>query len=254
MNGSLPTAKNTRARTPKALWPVAVTALAATLLAVAATPASATADSTAAPKAAAGQDRPELQGAIQAIVDAGFLGVQTRVNDEQGEWVGSAGRHAHGYFRYQDAGEKWKVIDVTRQNPSMAAGAGDMISTTKDLHTFYSALNSGKLVPAKLLAEMRKPHPKSAGPFGGYGLGTYVQDLDLGPGCGTVLHHNGSTAGGYVAAMYSTPDGKKTWTASITYGDTAPDLAAFAKARDNLLKQVFCDGQAGPADKAKPAR
>ncbi|MFI6294873.1 serine hydrolase domain-containing protein [Nonomuraea sp. NPDC050790] len=366
-------------------------------------------------RAAAGQDRPELQQAIQAIVDAGFLGVQTRVNDEQGEWVGSAGRrklgtsakpatdglfrigsstktfiatvvlqlvaddvlrldepvadhlpefkldrkitlrmllqhtsglpnytgefradgsvepgiaaggkewadarfrtyqpeelvrfglsrparfepgtswsysntgytlaqlliekvtgqsiadamkqrildplelrgtlapgttdlprpYAHGYFRYQDAAEEWKVIDVTRQDPSMAAGAGDMISTTKDLHTFYSALNIGQLLPAKLLAEMRRPHPKSAGPFGGYGLGTYVQDL--GEGFGTVLHHNGSTAGGYVAVMYGTPDGKKTWTASITYGDTAPDLAAFAKARDNLLKQVFRDGSA----------
>ncbi|SEG89304.1 Beta-lactamase [Nonomuraea solani] len=35
---------------------------------------------------------------------------------------------------------------------------------------------------------------------------------------------------------------------SITYGDTAPDLA---KARDNLLKQVFCGGS---ADKAKSAR
>ncbi|MFI6300090.1 serine hydrolase domain-containing protein [Nonomuraea sp. NPDC050790] len=114
--------------------------------------------------------------------------------------------YAHGYFRYQDAAEEWKVIDVTRQDPSMAAGAGDMISTTKDLHTFYSALNSGTLVSAKLLTEMRKPHPASAGPFGGYGLGTYVQDL--GEGFGTVLHHNGSTAGGYVAVMYGTPDGK----------------------------------------------
>ncbi|MGW2156925.1 hypothetical protein [Nonomuraea sp. NPDC001699] len=37
--------------------------------------------------------------------------------------------HAHGSFRYQDAG-RWKVVDVTRQNPSMTAGAGDMISTT----------------------------------------------------------------------------------------------------------------------------
>ncbi|WP_157253438.1 serine hydrolase domain-containing protein [Nonomuraea typhae] len=153
--------------------------------------------------------------------------------------------HPHGYFRYEDDGQ-WKVIDVTRQNPSMTAAAGDMISTTRDLHTFFSALNGGKLLPPKLLAEMRKPHPKSYGPFGGYGLGTYVQNL--GPDCGTVLHHNGSTAGGYVSVMYSTPDGKKTLTASITYGEAAPDLAqAFPKARDNLLAQVFCGGQAKPA-------
>ena len=41
--------------------------------------------------AAAGQERPELQKAIQEIVDAGFAGVQLRVHDERGEWVGSAG-------------------------------------------------------------------------------------------------------------------------------------------------------------------
>ncbi|WP_307793459.1 serine hydrolase [Amycolatopsis sp. MtRt-6] len=27
------------------------------------------------------------------------------------------GPHAHGYYRYQDAGQ-WKVVDITRQNPS----------------------------------------------------------------------------------------------------------------------------------------
>ncbi|TYP76847.1 D-alanyl-D-alanine carboxypeptidase [Paenibacillus methanolicus] len=42
-------------------------------------------------RSAAGQDRPELQKAVQEIVDSGFLGVQLRVHDEQGEWVGSAG-------------------------------------------------------------------------------------------------------------------------------------------------------------------
>ncbi|MEV4115801.1 serine hydrolase domain-containing protein, partial [Nonomuraea sp. NPDC049695] len=49
------------------------------------------AGSGAVPQAAAGQDRPELQKAIQEIVDAGFAGVQLRVNDERGEWAGSAG-------------------------------------------------------------------------------------------------------------------------------------------------------------------
>ncbi|MFC7645967.1 serine hydrolase domain-containing protein [Streptosporangium lutulentum] len=39
----------------------------------------------------AGQDRPELQKIIQAFVDSGIVGVQLRVHDERGEWVGSAG-------------------------------------------------------------------------------------------------------------------------------------------------------------------
>ncbi|MFE0147634.1 serine hydrolase domain-containing protein [Nonomuraea sp. NPDC059007] len=158
--------------------------------------------------------------------------------------------YSHGYFSYQDAAGKGKVIDVTRQNPSMTAAAGDMISTTEDLATFFSALNRGKLLPAELLTEMRRTDPKSAGPFGSYGLGIYVQDL--GPDCGTVLHHNGSTAGGYVSVLYGTPDGQKTLAASITYGDAVPDLAgAFPTARDNLLKEVFGDGT---AEEAKPAQ
>ncbi|MEU6074170.1 serine hydrolase domain-containing protein [Micromonospora sp. NPDC047074] len=52
---------------------------------------AATADSGAPPAAAAGQDRPELQKAIEKIIDSGFVGVSLRVHDERGEWVGSAG-------------------------------------------------------------------------------------------------------------------------------------------------------------------
>ncbi|MEV0437179.1 serine hydrolase domain-containing protein [Nocardia sp. NPDC050413] len=37
------------------------------------------------------QDRPELQELIERIVDNGFVGASLRVNDERGEWVGSAG-------------------------------------------------------------------------------------------------------------------------------------------------------------------
>ncbi|MEU6714041.1 serine hydrolase domain-containing protein [Nonomuraea sp. NPDC046802] len=402
------------------LRPVAVTALAAGLLAGTIAPAVATtgaaaADSSAAvPKAAAGQDRAELQKAVQAFVDAGFLGVQVRVHDERGEWASGAGQrkldasakpptnghfwvgsvtktfhatvvlqlvaegkigldapvagylpklgldrritvrmllqhtsglfnytgdldpdgtwvpglpatgkewldnrfhsyrpqelvrfalskpakfapgtdwsysntnytlarlliekvtgrsfdaelkrrivsplglkgtvvpgnrtqlpapYAHGYFRYQDAGQ-WKVADVSRQNPSLLAGAGDMISTTKDLHTFFSALNGGKLLPAKLLAEMHEPHPKSDPLYGHYGLGLFVKDLD--PACGTVLNHNGSPPAGYAALMYSSPDGHKTLTASLTSGDAAFDLAAYPKLLDGLVKAAFCGGQ-----------
>ncbi|MFD5513872.1 serine hydrolase domain-containing protein [Streptomyces sp. NPDC127051] len=141
--------------------------------------------------------------------------------------------HAHGYYRYQDA-DQWKVADVTRQNPSMLFAAGDAMTTTRDLHTFFSALNGGKLLPAPLLAEMRRPYGEL-----GYGLGLFVQDLGPDHG-GTVFHHNGGAPGGYGALMYSTPDGSKTLTAGLTTGDAAVDPAqAFPKALDTLVKQVF---------------
>ncbi|GAA3794538.1 serine hydrolase domain-containing protein [Amycolatopsis tucumanensis] len=150
-----------------------------------------------------------------------------------GARTGIPGPHAHAYYRYQDAGQ-WKTVDVTRQNPSLIFGAGDMISTTRDLQTFFSALMSGKLLPAPLLAAMRTPHPKS-----GYGLGLYVEQTT----CGVpVLRHNGSTIG-YGALMYSTPDGSKTLTASVTLGDADVDVAVeYPKALDKLLGEVFCAG------------
>ncbi|RVX41159.1 D-alanyl-D-alanine carboxypeptidase [Nonomuraea polychroma] len=150
------------------------------------------------------------------------------------------GPHAHAYYRYEDAGQQ-KTVDVTRQNPSWISSGGDMISTTQDLHTFISALMGGKLLPAPLLAEMCKPHPKV-----GYGLGVFVQDA--GPNGGTVITHNGGIAG-YAALMYSTPDGGKTLTASLTYvDDAAMSLAeAFQKATQRLVNEVFCNGQAEPA-------
>ncbi|MCB5183197.1 serine hydrolase domain-containing protein [Streptomyces antimicrobicus] len=148
--------------------------------------------------------------------------------------------HAHGYYRYEDAGE-WKVVDVTRQNSTLLIGAGDMISTTQDLQTFFSALLRGRLLPAPLLAQMLQPHGAL-----GYGLGLFVQDL--GPGVGTVVHHHGGAPGGYGALMVGTPDGRKTLTAGLTTGDSAADPAQeFPKALDRLLKEVFGGGPAAPA-------
>ncbi|CAM5294415.1 serine hydrolase domain-containing protein [Streptomyces violaceorubidus] len=140
--------------------------------------------------------------------------------------------HAHAYYRYEDAdGER--TVDVTRQNPSWISTGGDMISTTRDLHTFISALMGGKLLPPPLLAEMCRPHPKA-----GYGLGVFVQDA--GEDGGTVITHNGGMAG-HAALMYSTPDGGKTLTAALNYvDDTAMSMAAaFQKATRTLVEEVF---------------
>lgn len=147
------------------------------------------------------------------------------------------GPHAHAYYRYDE-----KVVDVTRQNPSWVSAGGDMISTTEDLQRFMSALMSGKLLPAPLLAEMRTPHPTM-----GYGLGLFVQDGTTPspfppPSCGTpVVTHNGSLQG-YATLMYSTPDGSKTLTGSLTYVDdvTGSMAGPFGTGLQRLLDDVFC--------------
>ncbi|SOB85512.1 serine hydrolase domain-containing protein [Streptomyces sp. 1331.2] len=145
--------------------------------------------------------------------------------------------HHHGYYRYEDAGQQ-RTIDITRHNPSWVSGGGDMISTTRDLHTYFSALMGGRLLPAGLLAEMRTPEAKA-----GYGLGVFVQDTGAG---GTLFHHNGATIGS-AALMYSTPDGRTTLTAGLNYVDD-PDVsiaAAFQQAQQRLVDEVF---RGGPAE------
>ncbi|MER7245228.1 serine hydrolase domain-containing protein [Kribbella sp. NPDC000426] len=152
---------------------------------------------------------------------------------EPGDRTDIPGPHSHGYFRYADRDDS-QVVDVTEQNPSLLFAAGSMLSTTQDLHVFMSALQSGKLLPAELLTEMRTPEPMS-GPLN-YGLGLFAQDT----GSETIYHHNGSAPGGYGALMFSSADGTKTLTAAITMGDADVDLLQiFPPALERLLKAVF---------------
>ncbi|MGW5386471.1 serine hydrolase domain-containing protein [Nocardia sp. NPDC003963] len=154
--------------------------------------------------------------------------------------------HAHAYYQYEDAGRQ-KTTDITRYNPSWVCTGGDMISTTQDLHTFIAALNSGELLSAELLAQMRTPHPTGIQNMD-YGLGVFVVTTDCG---GTVISHNGGTVGS-AALMYSTPDGGKTLTAALNYVDDA-DLSratAFQNAQQRLVNEVFCGGSADSAQSA----
>ncbi len=92
---------------------VAVTALATALV------ATALVATTATTPVAAGPDRPELRAAMRAFLDIGVAGMQLRVHDRRGEWVGSAGVRelggtakpsVHGRFRI---GSNTKTIVAT---------------------------------------------------------------------------------------------------------------------------------------------
>lgn len=154
--------------------------------------------------------------------------------------------HAHIYYRYEEAGQP-KTVDITRYNPSWVSTGGDMISTPKDLATFIAALNSGRLLPAELLAEMRTTYPTGI-PNMDYGLGVFVVTTDSGE---TVITHNGGAVAA-AALMYSTPDGSKTMTATLTWLDDAgmSIAAAFPTAQQRLVNEVFRGGQAQVAQPA----
>lgn len=143
--------------------------------------------------------------------------------------------HAHAYYRYEEDGTE-RTVDVTEQNPSWISSGGDMISTSADLQTFLVALVTGRVLPAGLLDEMLTTRTTPI-PGMGYGLGVFVQDL--GPD-GTVVTHNGGAAG-HAALMYSTPDGRRSMTATLNYVDDAAMTLAvpFQQGSQRLVDAVF---------------
>ncbi|MFF0885111.1 serine hydrolase domain-containing protein [Streptomyces sp. NPDC003456] len=124
------------------------------------------------------------------------------------------GPHARGYM--QIGGEP---VDVTLMNPSEAGCAGEIISTTADLDTFFTALFSGKLLNEPEFTEMTTPLPPEMIenlPMGiGYGLGIMKlendDDLDL--------WGHGAGIPGYATFAATTRDLSARVQLSFTIGD-----------------------------------
>ncbi|MFD9034216.1 serine hydrolase domain-containing protein [Streptomyces sp. NPDC059567] len=90
------------------------------------------------------------------------------------------------------------VHDVTELNPTLAGAAGEMISDSNDLQTFYRALFKGALLPKAEMREMTKAVPVSAeDPEFFYGLGLMQAKLSCGKevwGHGGGIHGSSSQA------------------------------------------------------------
>jgi D-alanyl-D-alanine carboxypeptidase len=124
------------------------------------------------------------------------------------------GPHSRGYMQIGG-----KAVDVTLMNPSEAGCAGEIISTTRDLDTFFSALFSGKLLNEPEFTEMTTPLPPEMIenlPMGiGYGLGIMKlqndNDLDL--------WGHGAGIPGYATLAATTRDLSARVQLSFTIGD-----------------------------------
>jgi D-alanyl-D-alanine carboxypeptidase len=127
------------------------------------------------------------------------------------------GPHMHAYIPWSDG----ELRDFTRYNSSWAWGAGDLVSTAADLNRFYRALLTGRLLSARLLAEMQTTVPMDADDpeAGGYGLGLYWIE---GP-CGRFWGHDGGTVGHQTISWHS-QDGKRqmTYAQSMAFYQTSP--------------------------------
>jgi D-alanyl-D-alanine carboxypeptidase len=144
-----------------------------------------------------------------------------RQTESPGTRLDIAGPHAHGYLPVDGS-----PVDVTRLNPSIAGAAGDLISSTADLNTFFKALLTGRLLRPAQLAEMQTT---VAGH--GYGLGLERETLP----CGTEVFGHGGDIFGYATISLHTAAGRRQLTASVN-----PYTGELGEPANALLSHAFC--------------
>jgi D-alanyl-D-alanine carboxypeptidase len=111
------------------------------------------------------------------------------------------GPHADGYYVYTDGRGS---VNVTRTTFGAWAD-GAIVSNVLDLARFYSALLSGKVLPPRLLAEMRRTVPTRGSPDGeADGLGIFRSSSR----CGRTWGHSGGAAG-FLTKVVASADGRR---------------------------------------------
>ncbi|WP_405890573.1 serine hydrolase domain-containing protein [Streptomyces sp. NBC_00133] len=150
------------------------------------------------------------------------------------------GRHTKGYLTPDEAGAP--LVDSTRQTVSWAQSAGAVISSTRNLDTFFSALLGGKLLSADRLAQMQQWTPVNS--TQGYGLGLRRRDLS----CGVSVYGHTGTVQGYYTYSFTSKDGKRSITAVANTSNNGDVLGIMAK----TLDAAFC-GKPAPATGARSA-
>jgi len=156
------------------------------------------------------------------------------------------GRHAHGYepdaahmppgvpaeFRDFAGAHRDGHVDVSDNDPAYGGAAGAVVSTTQDWSRFYTALMSGRLLPAAQLAQLRTTVPQDPeqpdGP--GYGLGIQTGATP----CGTIWGHDGGIPG-YLSTNATDRAGSRTASVLVSTESWAefesdPKIAAAARA------------------------
>ncbi|PWK80859.1 D-alanyl-D-alanine carboxypeptidase [Lentzea atacamensis] len=134
------------------------------------------------------------------------------------------GPHAHGYWAIDG-----KPVDITRFNPSVFWAEGNLVSTTKDLDTFFAALAGGRLLKHAQQRELTRTTAISPG----YGLGVTVQVLP----CGTTVWGHDGFVPGFGSLALTTPDTRKRAVLNVNTSAGEGDPSAGV---EKILGEVFC--------------
>ncbi|HZF93196.1 serine hydrolase domain-containing protein [Streptomyces sp.] len=151
--------------------------------------------------------------------------------------TGIPGRHARGYLTPDRAGAP--LVDSTRQTVSWAQSAGALVSSTRDLNTFYSALLGGRLTSAAMLAQMKRWVTVDG--TQSYGLGLRRRKLS----CGVSVYGHTGAVQGYYTYAFTSGDGSRSLTALANTSNNGAVLNSLL----GTLEPVFC----GKKAKTRPA-
>ncbi|QOV33591.1 beta-lactamase family protein [Streptomyces ferrugineus] len=149
------------------------------------------------------------------------------------------GRHARGYLTPDTAGAA--LVDATEQTVSWAQSAGAVISTTKDLNTFLSALLGGRLTSRAQLAQMQRWVP--AGGTQSYGLGLRRRELS----CGVSVYGHTGAVQGYYTYAFASKDGRRSLAALANASNNGTVLNSMGGA----LESAFCGKKAKPRHRSE---
>lgn len=138
------------------------------------------------------------------------------------------GRHARGYLTPDQAGAA--PVDATRQTASWAQSAGALISSTRDVNTFLTALLRGRLTSAAQLAQMQRW--VSAGTSQAYGLGLRRRTLS----CGVSVYGHTGAVQGYYTYAFTSKDGGRSLSALANTSNNGTVLNTML----GTLESAFC--------------
>ncbi|MGY6022886.1 serine hydrolase domain-containing protein [Streptomyces spinosirectus] len=142
------------------------------------------------------------------------------------------GRHADGYLTPDKAGAP--LVDATEQTVSWAQSAGAVISSTRDLNTFLSALLGGRLMSPAQLKEMERMLPVNSSQS--YGLGLRSRHLS----CGVSVYGHTGAVQGYYTYAFATKDGRRSLTALANVSNNGRVLNTML----GTLESAFCGKKA----------
>ncbi|MEV5592972.1 serine hydrolase domain-containing protein [Streptomyces sp. NPDC052496] len=143
--------------------------------------------------------------------------------------------HPTAYSRLRQKEPDAPVVDATEQNMSWLGAAGEAISTTGDLNTFFRALSRGQLLGPAATRAMFTTVPAETGGFR-YGLGIEAVTLSCGV---TVVGKTGRTNGS-VSGVVGTRDGGHQLTFNIN-GDWLGDASSYV----GVVEAEFCGARKG---------